>query len=526
MMPSVLTIKQYNKTNKSIDLSRLIISLISTFAWGISAHSYGFFNGIYTHDGLNAIFADFIEEKWKIELGRFFVPVYRALVRNPAAAPWLIGILSLTYIAAAVFLISKIFDIKKTMNIVLISGLLTTNLTVIALTATYLYELDIDMFAMLLSIISVYLWHRYRWGFIAGAFTLTCSIGLYQSYFAMSFSLIVLTSMVAILRKNDIKAVLIRGLKGAAMLVISLLSYVLLLKTVNKLLGIVPSESYNAVGNAIKHKYGIRLIVDCYKMLGDSMCKMIPHYSYRTELSILIILSAIFILCSFNLLKKNNATKAQVVIYIILSLIFPLALNSIYILSGGMVHDLMKYSHSIAFVAFFTETFFEKDKTKLSKRNYLNILTVVLTIMILYGNIVSANVIYTKKDLDQRAVFSRMIQIDQYVNESLGASRENYPLAMIGKFDISEIDFGKDYSEVTGVAIENSIPRVSKNNEEYNTYRAHYKYILHKEAVFCSNSDYARLCSDRRVIDMQSFPSKDCVKIIDGIIVVKVGEIL
>nr|WP_072515135.1 hypothetical protein [Ndongobacter massiliensis] len=69
--------------------------LLFTFFWGLLAHAYGFLNGFFTHDGLNALIADSTEELWKVELGRFLVPVYRQLVRSAVTTPWVIGVIGL-----------------------------------------------------------------------------------------------------------------------------------------------------------------------------------------------------------------------------------------------------------------------------------------------------------------------------------------------------------------------------------------------------------------------------------------------
>ena len=88
-----------------------ICSILATFFWGLIAHSYGFMHSFFSHDSLNAFYADSVEISSKIGVGRFIVPVYEYLTRGFTALPWLIGLLGLFYISVSVFFIVKILHI-------------------------------------------------------------------------------------------------------------------------------------------------------------------------------------------------------------------------------------------------------------------------------------------------------------------------------------------------------------------------------------------------------------------------------
>lgn len=81
---------------------------------------------------------------------------FARFIRGEFLNPWLIGFISLFLISISVFLIAEIFDINSKVLLVLISGIMTTNLTITAVTATYLYELDYDMCALFFAVFSVY----------------------------------------------------------------------------------------------------------------------------------------------------------------------------------------------------------------------------------------------------------------------------------------------------------------------------------------------------------------------------------
>ena len=180
------------KQNKKI----IFCALISTFAWGTIAHGSFFLHNSFSHDSLNELVPSVMGNSWKIQLGRVFVPIYRLILGEIVTTPWTIGLLSLFYIAIAVFLVAKIFKIKSRSIIVLISGIFVTNISVISITATYIHDLDCYMFALALSVFAVYLWRKYKKGYLCGAIPICFSLGLYQSFISVTITLIIISLII------------------------------------------------------------------------------------------------------------------------------------------------------------------------------------------------------------------------------------------------------------------------------------------------------------------------------------------
>ena len=192
----------------------LLGSVLFVFLWGLAAHAYGFLHGDFSHDMLNALVTDNVETYWKMQLGRLWVVLYRRTVRGVIAAPWLCGIRGLIWISLSCFLTAKLLRIRGRFFLCLLAGVLTVNLTTVAMTATYLYEFDFDMFALLLGVAAVFLWDRYGWiGSLIGALFVTGVLGLYQSYVCVVITLIMLLSLAALLR--GIPAAIIEGVGEA-----------------------------------------------------------------------------------------------------------------------------------------------------------------------------------------------------------------------------------------------------------------------------------------------------------------------
>lgn len=113
-------------------------AFLLTFFWGMIAHSYGLLHSSFIHDGLNAVYIEESERLWKMAIGRIFVNLYRDFVRGNWAVPWLIGIISLVFIAISVRLIVEMFDIETLLGFSFLSGNMVVNKTVTSLAATYI----------------------------------------------------------------------------------------------------------------------------------------------------------------------------------------------------------------------------------------------------------------------------------------------------------------------------------------------------------------------------------------------------
>ena len=99
-------------------------SLISSAIWVLVCHAYAFFNDLFSHDALNALYASSVEEYWKVELGRFVFPIYRTILRGALATPWIIGLLTILWVTLAVYMLAKIFVLQKFAPIFFAAGII------------------------------------------------------------------------------------------------------------------------------------------------------------------------------------------------------------------------------------------------------------------------------------------------------------------------------------------------------------------------------------------------------------------
>ena len=207
---------------------RLLASFAAVFLFGLLAHGYAFTNFTVSHDSLNEMFlsgdiryAAGSVADWKISLGRFLYPAYRTVFSGGAGTPWLSGVLSLVWVSLAVYLVSRLFSVDNALLLAVIGALFVTNVSYSALAATYIYDLDGDMLAMLLAVCAAYLLLRGTLRRRALAvIPIVCSLALYQAMISVTVSLVMIACILRLLESESAKAVFFDGLKAVGILFI------------------------------------------------------------------------------------------------------------------------------------------------------------------------------------------------------------------------------------------------------------------------------------------------------------------
>ena len=234
---------------------RLLASFAAVFLFGLLAHGYAFTNFTVSHDSLNEMFlsgdiryAAGSVADWKISLGRFLYPAYRAVFSGGAGTPWLSGVLSLVWVSLAVYLVSRLFSVDNALLLAVIGALFVTNVSYSALAATYIYDLDGDMLAMLLAVCAAYLLLRGTLRRRALAvIPIVGSLALYQAMISVTVSLVMIACILQLLESESAKAVFFDGLKAVGILFVGGAAYYILVRAVCGASDVALGGGYNSL---------------------------------------------------------------------------------------------------------------------------------------------------------------------------------------------------------------------------------------------------------------------------------------
>ena len=99
--------------------------------------------------------------------------------------PWLIGVLGLLLLALSAAALTELLEVRDSVAIVLISGLLVS-FPALAFHLCLCIYLDGYMLALFLAILAVLFTKKKRLGFLGGGICLAFSMGTYQAYVSVA----------------------------------------------------------------------------------------------------------------------------------------------------------------------------------------------------------------------------------------------------------------------------------------------------------------------------------------------------
>ncbi len=495
----------------------IITIFIITFIWGIVTHGFMFFNNYLTHDSLFESIATQDIINWKISLGRIFYGPYIYLIRGIVTVPWLIGILSLIFISISAILILKMFKIKEDNHLmnILVPGILTANVTVISLCGTYIHDMDVDMFALLMSVLSVYLWRNNKKGFIFGVIPLLISLGLYQSYISVSITLIIFLSILDLLKNEKYQKVFINGLKAIGMILLSGIIYLCLLKLIPIIFNVnLTTGNYNSIDTILNMSFIEILKVTIISYLITIKNIIIP-VSLFNNIFVFIIHLLIYISSGFvilrKLLDKHLKLKSKIMI-ILLILILPLEMNISRILAKGMSHDLMHYSLWLSYV-------FALILLNESKYNKIKTISTILIALVLFGNIRLSNTLYMMKSIS-------VVKTSNYMNRVL-QSIESYDCYILGQtkvviIGIPNIDVELDNNTKNIRNVTGAMNDYALNSNDTSRVKKYFKIVLNANVNVIENP-FDNISDIEDINNMPVYPNKDSMQYFGDTLVIKLG---
>ncbi|MFI3320910.1 MAG: glucosyltransferase domain-containing protein [Rikenellaceae bacterium] len=504
------------------DKSLIIFILASIFGLGLVAHGYCYLNSMFSVDSIVVLY-QYDDIFWKISLGRFVQPILMAF-RGLIAMPWLIGLLSLLYLSIAAYFTVKLLDIKNRYIIFSICGILTTNLTLSATNATFIYESDMFMLSLALSVIGVYILRNYKKGLFWAIIPLVLSLGLYQAYIQVSIAMVMILFIKDILDKKP-NSELWRNLgKAVISLLLSVALYIIIHKLVLFITGISVSNSTNSIkldNISFKSYKFIHLFSFCFK-------KLMPIYDMIKGGQIIIAstLSIIFFTLTsisfINLVKHLKINRINRIYIIVTIILMPIFINIINFVIYPDAYTLTIFSTFFIIILFLMifeyHQYLNISLLKLKNKWFNRIVFISIGAMI-FGNIILANQLYLKKELEYQSTLSftsRLIdRIEQHENYVTGETK----VALIGFWAKSPtLGLREGFDKI--------VLRGSNTTQYSITFKAekYFKYILGYNMNILKKSEM----SDKLIIEgnkLPSFPDKNSMKYIDGILVVKIGDI-
>lgn len=489
-------------------------SIYSSMIFTFLTHFYFFSRRLANEDDLSyLIFKDFALTSGRWNNGTLFTTSLMSPSVNFILVIIILPIISL--------LICDIFKIKNKKNMILISLIIST-FPSLALSFSYLFMVEIYMTSLLLAVLAVWLSTKWKYGFIPGSLCIALSLGNYQSYIAVSVSLIIIYVIKETIDKK--KEILKDILKLFIMGILGIIIYFIILKV---LLLINKTSLSNYKG---ADSMGIPPISEWPKLIFRTYKHFIGYFIGKSYFRVSIFESTIRILTitlTFILLinkitkEKFYKNKTNIIIFIILIVLIPFTFNIVdFMAFKADLTSLQIYSFSSLYLLIILIL----DKTK---PNYLNTILTILIIAIGIMNFITVNKYYFKQEIYYK--YTENFN-NRLLNKIESTEGYYYGIPIIFKGE-SNSNFYKEL---------NTLPNTNDNitfdqslwGGKYIGYADLYIYNNDKKIFRMINNEFGvylnRATDEERdkikdnieYNNMKSYPEKDSIKMIDGILVV------
>lgn len=518
------------KIKGQINRQQLLWSFVFTYAIGLIAHAYAFLNLLASHDSLKEFAYNKDYWIWKIQLGRYLKPLYDFVLGKFGSFPWTNGLIALLWLSLSVYFVVRIFGFEKKSHIAIIAGIMSTNIVVSSLAATYIPDLSSNMLSLLFAVFACFLWLKMTENIkslkkshivlmsLCTSFLLFLSMGIYQAFLFVFIAIVLIVSIQRLMTNPEkVKTVWLNDIIAAVDTLIGGGMYCLGLKLSTFITGIEQVDGYNSVKNAwtntesFAYRIGETLYEFIFYTLADSeyVYPTIITFAINVALALLCIIS---IFSAFRHKKDSENRKSAFVSTVLFVCALPFVMCGTRLLNS-VVHQIMIYACFFTYVLYLC---IAETGYRITQKNVLKRITCVLLCCFIFINIQTANAGYVKKSTEQQSTLSVMTRVIDKIETTDGYRAGETPVAFIGVPGnyTQEYEEFSNFSKSTGLLYHNAITF-------YGYYEPYFDIILKADINIADSETADKITLTDRAKAMPVFPAEGSVKVIDGTVVVK-----
>ena len=483
---------------------------------GLLAHLYKITNWLPNWDSL--VFR--YDAQNMIEIGRWFLPVVCSF-SSFYDLPFLNGLLAILLHALGAVCICKIFDVKKSITAALIGAIVISFPTVTSV-LMYNYVADGYAFSFLLSGLAAMYLTREKPRYIVSIILLTLSVGIYQAYMSVSFTLVLLHLIdELIFKKKEALYLFLKSLKILISCIIAVALYYLIMMLVVKVSKTELIE-YQGFGSAVSLS-GLRLADSLY-VIWHSFFDY--FFDFTKGACVYNVLNCIvFFVAAIGYFISAVKNKAFLPFYkglllIIYVILLPVASVALAIINPAVdYHNLMKMGYCVFYILFII--LYDKTDKEKKLANVKSWVICITAFMLIANQVVIANVSYHKGQMAYEKSFGTLVRIADRIEQTEGAE-DCGKILVIGALENSEAYSDNLPPDMTGIT-EGYILRADDETVKQSVLCSALNDYCEKEYKFVSGEAKKALMKKEEISKMATWPKKDSVKVVDNIIVIKLG---
>lgn len=499
---------------------------------GFVTHFYLFVNKFPNADAM----ASFYFDQNMVTSGRWFLTVVCG-ISSYYDLNWIIGVLSVLYLAVAAVFLCEFLEIKSITGRVGIAALLVTFPAVTA-TFAYLYTADGYMLAFLLAVLAAYFTKKYRFGFAVGAVCLALSIGSYQAYLAVTVLLCLYSMIMMCLQNKSFKELWAKAWRYLVMGISGGVLYYVVLKICLAVQG-KELDTYQGISEMGKLSLATLpgMVVDAYYDFVAFALKgnifISNGFSAACVLLLTVVVSATALFCYL----KNKTYKKwyQTLLLLVFIILIPLGTNIIYFMSPGVTFHLLMRMQWILFPVcgvamldclIISQTISdaqkkeETDKMKRCSVSYALVLSCIGYLAVAglaYQFILMDNIAYFNMNERYEKTYAYCLRLIDRIEQTPGYE-QGMPIAMIGVLDEKKYPVTDITADVTSGISGTTGDMLIYKGEQYAAFMKHYMNVTINPVV---GEQIIEIYNSPEYREMDSFPAENSIRIVDGIMYIK-----
>lgn len=404
-------------------------AILFTLILGIFTHIFFLTNKTLNHDDLEQLVSNMDYST----SGRWFLQ-YANLPSSNFSMPWVNGLFIIFYTGIICAIIVKIFEIKSTLYIFLLSGIFIMFTSNSAL-FHYTNSADAYSFGAMLSMIGVYLFIKYKNGFIFTILLTVLSLATYQTYIGLNISILVIYYLFKMI-KNEIshKEFILDVFRILLTYLIAIILYIISVKYIFNI-QLSNYQNLDKMGNIDLLKLPKYIFNAFIQFFGFFLLDTYYQFGLLKYVNGLIIISTLYLFYIF--IKKIN-TEKKILSWITL-LLLPIFMNLIFIIAPTSAIGLRMLQ---GYFSFYILIFILMESTEVKNNKKFNSITLslwIITIGILtslYHFYILTNKVYLTLEIDTINVNSYTTRVLSKIEDQEFYNEEK-PLFLIGNPDIT-----------------------------------------------------------------------------------------
>lgn len=498
---------------------------VAAFCAGIATHMFALTNVLQNYDNITASFNGFGSG---VDSGRWFLTFISMGMHKFFGGynlPWFNGVIAIFLLAVSAAFLASTLRFRKTWTAVLL-GILFAIFPTAASILFFRFVSMYDALAILLAVIAAWVLSRHKWGLLISACCTACSMGIYQAYFPIT----VTTLVVLLIRRTAEGEKFTRVFKNGVLFLLSLaaglVAYFVCQKAVMLLLD---AQLNNYQGIATMGQIDLERIpqivastyASVFKIPFSDYCDIAPNLLAKClvgSLGILSILMNIMILC------MRKCEVKQWLLAIMLWAVFPIAINLIAVMAPeSNIYTMMVYSFVFLFITplVLVDAGYDLTEQKcfVKVKPFLSKLIVAVAVLV---SLAALNYMYLD-NANYTAMYYTTKQTENYFNNLVTQVRmtEGYQLsqewAFIGdRFNDPLLE--PEWGEVPLYGGNDAI-----NINAYSRMRWIKTYVGY-DIPLADEDTIKMLEVHPEVTDMPCFPDEGSIRIINNTVVIKLEE--